>query len=435
MLHELNTISVIGLGYIGLPTAAILASSGKNVVGVDINNTAVTAINEGRAHFFEPELNSMVADGVQSGNLRAVNSPEAADAFIIAVPTPVSKGNVPYLGYIEAAANSIAPVLKSGDLIILESTSPVGTVEMMASKLAAARPDLKWPHEVGEAADMLVAYCPERIIPGRMMTELVENDRIIGGLSENSIMAATALYSSFARGKLVPTTGRTAEMVKLTENAYRDVNIAFANELSKVCDHFGIDAWEVIDLANHHPRVNILNPGPGVGGHCIAVDPWFIVHAADGLAPLMQTAREVNDSKPGYVVDKVAAMVQPGDKIACLGLAYKADTDDLRESPAIQVVEEMADAGIGQLLAVEPNVEALPSSLIQKGVMQSSLPDALRQCETIVLLVDHQAFKELDLSLLQGKRVYDSRGIWPQYRACKDKPAPTLLHTYVEAAE
>lgn len=429
MSERFTTASVVGLGYIGLPTATVLASQGVKVIGVDVNARAVQAINEGRAHFFEPDLEAMVKSAVQGGYLRATTTPEPADAFVIAVPTPVSKDHSPDLSYVEAAANSIAPVLKKGDLVVLESTSPVGTVEMLSQNLAMTRPDLTFPHGAGEDADILMAYCPERIIPGRMMTELVENDRIIGGLSDASVKAATALYQTFVRGKLVATGGRTAEMVKLTENAFRDVNIAFANELSKICDRFGIDPWEVVELANHHPRVNILNPGPGVGGHCIAVDPWFIVHAAQELAPLMRTAREVNDSKPHYVVEQVARLAKPGDTIACLGLAYKADTDDLRESPAIEVVEELAARGLGPLLAVEPNIEDLPVRLVDAGIDHAALPAALERADVVLLLVDHREFKELDMALLDGKRVYDSRGIWPQHRTRQSASVRTMAYS------
>src|SRR5690625_1325079 len=360
MAGSFEKVSVIGLGYIGLPVAAVMASQGLQVIGVDINPRAVEAINQGRAHFFEPDLDALVQQSVAEGRLRATTKPEAAEAFIIAVPTPVDRDHAADLSYIEAAASAIAPVLRQGNLIIVESTSPVGTTELLAQDLAALRPDLRFPNGAfneAEAADILMAYCPERIIPGNMVRELVQNDRIIGGLTPASSEAAVALYRTFVQGQLVPTNGRTAEMVKLTENAFRDVNIAFANELSKICDRFGVDVWEVIKLANHHPRVNILQPGPGVGGHCIAVHPCFIIHAAEGLAPLMQAARQVNDSKHKFVVEKVLAMAKPKDTIACLGLTYKADTDDLRESPAIQVVRDLASHRPGRVVAVDPNVD------------------------------------------------------------------------------
>lgn len=424
-----ESVSVIGLGYIGLPTAAVMASRGLKVIGVDINSRAVTAINSGRAHFFEPELDALVKKTVDEGLLLAVTQPEPAEAFIIAVPTPVGKDHAPDLSYVEAAATSIAPVLRRGNLIVLESTSPVGTTKMLSHKLARLRPDLTFACEGEEEHDILIAYCPERIIPGHMITELLENDRIIGGLSESSTALATKLYQTFVKGQLVPTSSQVAEMVKLTENAFRDVNIAFANEVSKLCDHFGIDAWEVVKLANHHPRVNILQPGPGVGGHCIAVDPWFIIHAATELTPLMQAARQVNDSKPRYVVERVLKMTRPVDTIACLGLAYKADTDDLRESPALQVVEDLAARHPGRILAVEPNLQSLPKGLEEKGVEAAALDAAVSSADIVLLLVDHRQFKALEPLHLEGKRIYDTRGIWPDYRA----PRPDLKKTTLRA--
>jgi UDP-N-acetyl-D-mannosaminuronic acid dehydrogenase len=354
----------------------------------------------------------MVRGTVQEGKLRAVLQPEPADAFIIAVPTPLTADRAPDLSYVDAAGVSIAPVLKAGDLIILESTSPVGTLERLATALAAARPDLTFPTNGAEATDIFMAYCPERIIPGRMMTELVENDRIVGGLTKGSTTAASALYSTFVRGKIVPTTARTAEMVKLTENAYRDVNIAFANELSMVCDGLKIDPWEVIDLANHHPRVNILQPGPGVGGHCIAVDPWFIVHAAGGTAPLMRTAREVNDRKPDFIVDKINSITSPENHIACLGLAYKADTDDLRESPAVEIVRKISARSSKPVLVVEPNIESIPQKLALENALLVSLEEALKKSNAIALLVDHKEFKDISKEDLSGIKIIDARGVW-----------------------
>jgi UDP-N-acetyl-D-mannosaminuronic acid dehydrogenase len=415
MNQSYGTVSVIGLGYIGLPTAAVLASRGVEVVGVDVNATAVNEINEGRAHFFEPELDAMVRGTVQEGRLRAVLQPEPADAFIIAVPTPLTADRAPDLSYIEAAGVSIAPVLKAGDLIILESTSPVGTLERLAATLAAARPDFAFPADGSDASDILMAYCPERIIPGRMMTELVENDRIVGGLTKAATAAASALYDTFVRGKIVPTDARTAEMVKLTENAYRDVNIAFANELSMVCDGLDIDPWEVIDLANHHPRVNILQPGPGVGGHCIAVDPWFIVHSASETAPLMRTAREVNDRKPDFVVEKIMALASSGDRIACLGLAYKADTDDLRESPAIEIVEALCRKHDGEIMLVEPNIAQLPPRLSLPNAKLVVMDEAMNNADVLALLVDHREFRSIAPEVIWSKKSIDTRGLWRSY--------------------
>ncbi|HLS68430.1 MAG TPA: UDP-N-acetyl-D-mannosamine dehydrogenase [Kiloniellales bacterium] len=416
MERAFESISVIGMGYIGLPTAAVMASRGLPVIGVDVNPRAVNAINSGRAHFFEPELDALVKKAVDEGLLRAATQPEAAEAFIIAVPTPVAEDHAPDLRHVEAAAISIAPVLRRGNLIVLESTSPVGTTRRLSETLAALRPDLTFAREGVEESDVFLAYCPERIIPGHMITELLENDRIIGGLSSGSTARAISLYRAFVRGRLVATSSRVAEMVKLTENAFRDVNIAFANELSKLCDSLEIDAWDVVELANHHPRVNVLQPGPGVGGHCIAVDPWFIIHGAAELTPLMQAARKVNDSKPHYVVERLLTMVQAKDTIACLGLTYKADTDDLRKSPALQVVEELAARHPGPILAVEPNLQALPESLQKGGVEAATLERALGSADAILLLVDHRQFKVIEPACLQGKRIYDTRGIWPAYR-------------------
>jgi UDP-N-acetyl-D-mannosaminuronic acid dehydrogenase len=412
MESRFKTISVIGLGYIGLPTAAVLASRGISVVGVDVNATAVNEINEGRSHFFEPELDAMVRGTVQDRKLRAVQRPEPADAFIIAVPTPLTNDRAPDLTYVDAAGTSIAPVLKSGDLIILESTSPVGTLERLAATLAEARPELTFPGNRTETSDVLMAYCPERIIPGRMMTELVENNRIVGGLTQASTSAAADLYSIFVRGEIVPTDARTAEMVKLTENAYRDVNIAFANELSMVCDGLDIDPWEVIDLANHHPRVNILQPGPGVGGHCIAIDPWFIIHAAGDTAPLMRTAREVNDRKPDFIVNKVMALASPGDRIACLGLAYKADTDDLRESPAVKIVEALRRNHNGEIMLVEPNIAQVPARLLLPNMKLVAMDEAVNSADVLALLVDHREFREIAPEITRSKKSIDTRGLW-----------------------
>lgn len=414
MQYAFKRVSVIGLGYVGLPTAALLASRGLEVVGVDVNPEAVAAINGGKPHLFEPGLEDMVRSVVADGRLRAVTTPEPAEAFLIAVPTPVSEGSVPDLSYVEAASAAIAPVLVPGNLVILESTSQVGTIELLSSRLGEARPDLTFPHGCGENADIRMAYCPERILPGRVLTELVENDRIIGGLSNASAEAAATLYRVFAEGELLQTDGRTAEMAKLVENAFRDVNIAFANELSKVCDQLKVDVWEVIELANHHPRVSILKPGPGVGGHCIAVDPWFIVHASPRQTPLIQAARAVNDSKPAYVVERIRELAGPKETIACLGLAYKADSDDLRESPSVRVVELLAKAGYQDIVVVEPHVDALPSALVRRSIVLSGLDSALERARVVLLLVDHTPFKELPEASLRGKILYDTRGIWPQ---------------------
>ena len=419
MSNQFETVSIIGLGYIGLPTAATLASRQVSVIGVDVNEKVVESINEGKAHFFEPDLDILLNSTVAGGMLRASTEPQPADAFIIAVPTPFREDHRADLSYVEQAARNIAKVLRPGNLVILESTSPVGATEQMCRWLAEERSDLRFPHECPEQPDINVAYCPERILPGRILLELVENDRIIGGMTPECANRAKALYGLFVRGKLHMTTAPTAELVKLMENAYRDVNIAFANEMSLFCDKFGLDVWEAIELANHHPRVNILRPGPGVGGHCIAVDPWFLISSAPDETRLLRAAREVNDSKPHFVLDKVREQMRGIEDpvVACLGLAYKPDIDDLRESPALQIVETLAREGQGKLLVVEPNIEEPPKSLLEAGVEQlAGLDEALEQANIILLLVAHKQFSDIDRHKLQDKVVIDTVGLWRQVR-------------------
>lgn len=397
MKFTFDRISVIGLGYIGLPTAAVIASRGKEVIGVDVNQKAVDTINQGQIHIVEPELDIAVHSAVNSGKLRAVTRPERADAFLVAVPTPFDGDHRPDLSYIKAAAESIAPVLEKGNLVVLESTSPIGATEKMVEWLAAKRPDLSFPNRLGKEADVYVAHCPERVLPGQVLRELVENDRVIGGMTEVCSEAAKALYRIFVAGELLVTDARTAEMAKLTENAFRDVNIAFANELSIVCDQESINVWELIDLANHHPRVNILQPGPGVGGHCIAVDPWFIIYSARESTPLMQAARHVNGSKPDFVLKKINQSIGGLRKptVACLGLAFKPNVDDLRESPALQIVESLAKQGDCTVLAVEPHIQKLPKRLADaQNVEFATLEDAVQDSDLIVILVKHRIFEE-----------------------------------------
>ncbi|ENM3962594.1 UDP-N-acetyl-D-mannosamine dehydrogenase VpsB [Vibrio cholerae] len=409
-----NKVSVIGLGYIGLPTAAVLASRGLDVVGVDVNAHAVDTINKGEIHIVEPDLDIVVRSAVMTGKLKATLTAEPADAFLVAVPTPFKGDNhEPDLSYIEAAAKTIAPVLAKGNLVVLESTSPVGTTEKLAQWLAEARPDLTFPQQKGIAADVKIAYCPERVLPGYVLQELVSNDRVIGGVSKACSEKAVALYKTFVKGECIVTNARTAEMAKLTENSFRDVNIAFANELSLVCDKLKINVWELIRLANRHPRVSILNPGPGVGGHCIAVDPWFIVNSCPDEAQLIRTAREVNDGKPHWVVDQVKQAADQFKKpiIACLGLAFKADIDDLRESPALDITKHLAESRVGQLLAVEPNITELPSKLAKQGIELVSLERALELANIVVVLVDHKEFKAADKTEFAKKVVIDTRGI------------------------
>ncbi|MDF9906189.1 UNVERIFIED_ORG: UDP-N-acetyl-D-mannosaminuronic acid dehydrogenase [Pseudomonas reinekei] len=417
-----NTISVVGLGYIGLPTAAVFASRKKQVIGVDVNQNAVDIINRGEIHIVEPDLDMVVHAAVTEGYLRATTRPEPADAFLIAVPTPFKGDHEPDLTYIESASKSIAPVLKKGDLVILESTSPVGATEQMAAWLAEARPDLSFPQTHGESSDIRIAHCPERVLPGHVLRELVQNDRVIGGMTPKCSELAISLYKIFVQGECIVTNARTAEMCKLTENSFRDVNIAFANELSMICDKLDINVWELIRLANRHPRVNILQPGPGVGGHCIAVDPWFIVSKTPEHAKLIRTAREVNDGKPKWVLEKVQLAVADflqthPDKsarevtIACFGLAFKPDIDDLRESPAMAICEQISKMHPGIVLAVEPNIDLLPAKL-EKSMSLSMIEPALAEADVIVLLVDHKEFKEIESSKIRTRHTIDTRGIW-----------------------
>lgn len=389
-------VCMIGLGYIGLPTAAMFASRKVNVIGVDINQYAVDTINQGKIHIVEPKLDILVYATVRDGYLKAQTISEEADAFIMAVPTPFKGENhEPNLDYIESATRTLAKVLKKGDLVVLESTSPVGATEKMAQWLAEERPDLTFPQQNGEESDIRIAHCPERVLPGHVIRELVENDRIIGGMTEKCTKDATELYKIFVEGECIATNARTAEMAKLTENASRDVQIAFANELSILCDKMGIDVWELISLANRHPRVNILQPGCGVGGHCIAVDPWFIVNAYPEDAKLINTARVVNDGKPHFVISKVKDAVKDmkNPKIACLGLAFKPDIDDLRESPALEITKMLSDVEGYEILAVEPNVKSLPKVLEnRKNVKLVELEQALSDADVLVVLVKHREF-------------------------------------------
>ncbi len=409
-----NTISVIGLGYVGLPTAAVFASRGINVVGVDSNAAVVEMINRGEVHIVEPDLDLLVHDAVADGKLRAATEPEAADAFIIAVPTPFTDNHKPDLSYLMAAAESLKGVLKKGDLIVVESTVPVGTTQSISERLSELCPNLSFPHQT-EDSDIRIAHSPERVLPGKVLAELIQNDRVIGGVSAKCGKRAAALYGLAVKGRCLLTTAPTAELVKLSENAFRDVNIAFANELSVICEKLGIDPWEAVELANHHPRVNILQPGPGVGGHCIAVDPWFIVDSAPDDTDLIRAARKVNNAKPGHLADQIiaAAGKQTAPVIVCLGLAYKADIDDLRQSPAMEVVRRLAEAEAGQILCVEPHIETLPAELDGvSGVSLANLDDALDKADVVVLLVDHKDFKDVARERLSEKQVFDARGIW-----------------------
>jgi UDP-N-acetyl-D-mannosaminuronic acid dehydrogenase len=417
MQRPFQSICVIGLGYIGLPTAAVIAANGVKVIGVDVQQSVVDKINQGEIHIIEPDLDAVTARVVQRGALHAVTQPQEADAFLIAVPTPFHD-NTADLSYVFTAAEAVAPKLRAGNIVVLESTSPPGTTEMLIEKMAAKRPDLRFPKKGATEVDIFVAYCPERVLPGRVLTELVENDRIIGGITMECSERAAALYRIFCKGELLVTDSRTAELCKLTENSFRDVNIAFANELSLVCDKLGLNVWELIRLSNHHPRVKILQPGPGVGGHCIAVDPWFIVEAAPEQARLIRTAREINDNKPHWVLDKVKAAIgghrggQP--RVAVLGLSFKPDVDDLRESPALHIATMLAELENSQLLVSEPHVAALPKGL--DGRSHVTLVDdhiaAIAEADIVLMLVNHRQYYELPADMLNGKVVIDTRGVW-----------------------
>lgn len=416
-----KNICIVGLGYIGLPTAAILADRGAHVIGLDVKEDAVACINRGEIHIVEPFLEGVVRKAVSGGYLRATTTAEPADAFLIAVPTPFKGDHEPDMSYVKAAAEAIAPVLAKGNVVILESTSPVGATADLAKWMSELRPDLKFPDASNEAPDVHIAYCPERVLPGNVLHELVQNDRVIGGITPACCDAATEIYRIFVKGECIKTTAATAELCKLSENSFRDVNIAFANELSIICDRMGVNVWELVRLANRHPRVNILQPGPGVGGHCIAVDPWFIVNSAPDVSHLIRTAREVNDAKPHWVVDKVASAVathlaqNPGKSandvtIGCFGLAFKANIDDLRESPSVEIAQELARSHPGKLVAVEPNIDEIPGNLAALGVTLTSVAEAFEACNVIVLLVDHEQFQTITPPV--DMPIVDTRGIW-----------------------
>ena len=415
MTEDMGRVCVVGLGYVGVPTAAVLAGHGMEVIGVDIDRERVGTINSGASPFDEPGLDSLVAEVVASGALSARGEPAPADAFVIAVPTPIREDRSPDLSYVRAAVDNLAPVLGKGNLVVLESTCPVGTTERVCEWLASSRPDLTFPHSAGEASDIRVAYCAERILPGNALEELVANDRIIGGVSPACAEAAKSLYEVFVEGACHVTTVRTAELAKLAENAFRDVNVAFANEISLVCSALGIDPWKLIALANRHPRVEILKPGPGVGGHCIPVDPWFIADAAPHLTPLIQAARQVNDGMPKVVADRVIAECEGLDApvVTCLGLAYKADAADLRESPAIEVVRDLQERINGRILVVEPFVSELPDEVADdRSTELVGLDEGLKAADVVVLLTDHSVFAGISSESLASKSVVESRGLW-----------------------
>lgn len=411
---KFESVCVVGLGYIGLPTAAFIASKGIKVTGVDVNAAFVESINRGEVPFVEPGFDVMLKKVVDKGLLVAQSKQIEADAYIVCVPTPFADDYKVDTKYINAAVEAMAPHLRPGALVVLESTSPPGTTEAMAKHIVELRPDLSLDEDAENA--IFVAHCPERVLPGRIMEEMESNDRVIGGLTPRGTQMAADLYGTFCTAELLQTNATTAEMAKLTENSFRDVNIAFANELSLISDGLGIDVWELIDLANHHPRVNILQPGPGVGGHCIAVDPWFIVSSVPEEARIIKMARDINDGKPQWVIDQVTKAIE--DKkapvVAALGIAFKNDIDDLRESPSLNIVKRLGEEHPKlDIRVVEPNVEELPPSLSSvPNLRKQDLAEALTDAEVVLLLVNHKEFIALDRSELTGKTVIDTKGIW-----------------------
>lgn len=409
----MKKISVLGLGYVGLPSAAIFAEAGLQVIGVDINERAVDIINSGRAHIVEPGLDDLLKKVVGNGHLRATTIVPPSDVFVIAVPTPFKEGKVPDLKYVKSALDMIAPLLEKGNLVILESTSPVGTTEQLSAWLKEQRPDLNIPGVDGKEGDVFLAYCPERILPGKVIEEVVQNDRVIGGITPMSSEKAVEFYKHAVIGDCHVTNARTAELCKLSENSFRDVNIAFANELSVIAKKFDIDVYELIALTNRHPRVDILQPGTGVGGHCIAVDPWFIVDGAPEESNIIRTAREVNDAKPHWVADQIISLCSTisNPVIACMGLAYKPDVDDLRESPSIEVVRILHERGVGEIIVCEPFVTDLPKNLTDVGIGNRDIESAIADANVIVFLTAHDRFRAISKNSLNGKQLFDACGL------------------------
>lgn len=417
---NISKVSVIGLGYIGLPTAAIISNSKIPTCGIDNNNDVVDTVNNGNIHITEPGLEKIVQESVESGFLKAYSEPISSDVYIITVPTPLKQDNSPDVSYVEEAIKNIAPVLNKNNLIIIESTSPIGTSKKMSRILKKLRPDLGFPHEDLNEVDINIAYCPERVIPGNTLNELISNDRVIGGITDKCANKASNFYSKIITGKCYKTSAETAELSKLAENSFRDVNIAFANELSMICDENNINPWELIEIANKHPRVNILQPGPGVGGHCIAVDPWFIVTNSN-VAKLIQQAREVNLYKTEYVFKKLEKEIknitlkkEVNEKeitVAFFGIAFKANIDDLRGSPALEIVKKTIEIFNCNILVVEPNIQELPND-IKKNSNLVSVSDAIKNCDIAISLVDHKEFTDIKKIDFNGKTLIDSKGIW-----------------------
>ena len=403
-------VCVIGLGYIGLPTAAMFAACGLQVTGVDVNPRVIAAVKAGKTHIVEPGLEELVGNSVLEGRLEAANSPSPADAFVITVPTPVRHDDQqPDMTFVDAAASAIARVLRPGNLVILESTSPVGATRRIGELMAALRPDLRFPVD-GEEGDVDLAYSPERVIPGHTLVELRENSRVVGGVTPRAAERAAALYRTIVQNDCLVTDDRTAEMVKLIENSFRDVNVAFANELSMICDDLGLDVWKVVSLANRHPRVSILQPGAGVGGHCIAVDPWFVVASAPDRAHLIRTARNVNDAKPNFIINQVekALSERPTSRVACFGLTFKPNIDDFRESPALKIAHAVTAKFPGRVMCADPFADAMsPKERGSLSIVEPTL--AIAWAEVILMLVGHTSFTSIPPP---NKTVIDACGFW-----------------------
>lgn len=408
-------VTVVGVGYIGLPTASILASRGYDVTGVDTNLLIIDELNSGSTTIQEPGLGDLLKAGIENGNLRGASGSKSSDIFIVAVPTPFTENKTPDLRFLYSAVDEIASKLKPGNLVILESTIPVGTTEEIGQRIEKLRSDLIVTGSENTKKKIFLAHCPERVLPGRILTELVENNRIIGGVNSESTKKAISFYKTFVNGELLATNSKTAEFAKLAENTFRDVNIALANEFSILSKELNINVWEMIELANHHPRVNILNPGPGVGGHCIAVDPWFLVNALPKSTKLIRAAREVNDDMPNYIVKTVKESLKlfANPTVACLGLSYKANVSDVRESPAMQIVELLGQQLDLNLILVEPNINSAFDKFNSTfNIKFSNLDNALLSSDIVLLLVGHKEFENINPILLKNKIIIDTIGFW-----------------------
>nr|BET44704.1 MAG: UDP-N-acetyl-D-mannosamine dehydrogenase [Candidatus Aschnera chinzeii] len=415
-----KNISVIGLGYVGLSIAASFANKKQTVLGIDNNQNIINMLNQGKIHIHEPQLKNKVQKAIKNGYLQLFRKPQLSDVYLIAVPTPFKNKYIPNIDYIINVINTIAPLLKKGNLIIVESTIPVGTTDKIAQLLAKIRTDLTFPQH-SKHSDINIAYCPERVLPGDIMNEIIKNDRIIGGMTTQCSKHASKLYKIILEGHYIYTNHKTAEICKLVENSYRDVNIAFANELAYICEKENINVWEVINLANRHPRVNILQPGPGVGGHCIAVDPWFIITKYQKIAKLIHTARNINNQKPLYVAKHIKMVFKnykiktnkAANKIiiACFGITYKADIDDIRESPSIKIIEKLTIWHKGPIYIIEPNIHNMPKSL-NKNCQLVSIDTAIKYADIIVFLVDHKEFKCINKDNISQQCIIDVKGIW-----------------------